>query len=187
MNSVLGIYRVIREEPLNFWMFVAVNLFLGGIAIGLPPAIATHHPTATASHELLVAIDLGHGYLFALALLAATSAYMVREYRENTETEFKDLKLYATSFSFILMVIMAILLSVMTYRSFTSPESRILSWNPRLITQVLLTILALLTAAYLFCLERLDDYPDYGKGLKDRQAKKIRDGMEGKSSTGIET
>jgi len=187
VNSVLGVYRVIREEPLNFWMFVAVNFIFGGMAIWLPPAVATHHPTATAGHELLNAIDLGHGYLFALPLLAAAFSYMVREYRENTLTEFKDLKLYATSFAFILMVIMAILLTVITYRGFTPPQSKILVCDPRLITQVLLTTLALFTAAYLFCLERLDEYPEFGKGLKDKQTKKIQDEMGGKSSTGIET
>jgi hypothetical protein len=187
MSSVIGIFRVIQQEPLNFWIFVAVNLFFGGMAIWLPPGVATHHPTATASHELLIAFSLGHGYLFALALLAAASSYMVREYREKMETDFKDLKLYATSFSFILMVIMAILLALITYRGFAPPESKILAWDLPLITQVVLAILALFTAAYLFCLERLDDYPEFGKGLKDKVSRKIRSEMNGKSSTGIET
>ena len=187
MSSVLGIYRVIREEPLNFWMFLSVNQFFGGMAIWLPPAIATHHPVATASHELLAAIELGNGYLFALSLLAAASSYMVREYRNNTNTDFKDLKLYATSGSFILMVIMAILLTTMTFSSFTPPQNKVLNRHPQLILQVLLTILAILTAAYLFCLERLDNYPEIGRGLKDKITKNIREEMEGKSTTGIET
>jgi TRAP-type C4-dicarboxylate transport system permease large subunit len=187
MSSILGVFRVIQEEPLNFLMFLAVNLLFGGMAIWLPPAIATHHPVATASHELLVAIGLGHGYFFALALLAAAFSYMVREYRDNTKTEFKDLKLYATTISLILMFVMAVLLTAMTYGGFAPTDRKELVWHPKLMLQVFLTLCALLMSAFLFCLERIDVYPEYGKGLRDRTAKKLRAEMEEQSATGIET
>ncbi len=187
MGSVLGVFRVIREEWLSFWIFVAINLVFGGMAVWLPPVIASQHPTATPAHELRTAMELGHAYLFALALLAAAVSYMVREYRQNAKTEFKDLKLYATFCSLFLMFLMGVLLASMISGGMSSPRvPKEVFWTP-LITESMLAALALLMAAFLFCLEHLDDYPDYGKGLKDKAAKTIKSGMNGQSSTGIET
>lgn len=192
MGSVLEIFRVIREERLAFWIFLGVNLGFGGMAIWLPPVVATQHPSANPLHELLTALEQGHGYIFGLALLAAAASYWLRDYLDNKETDFKVLKLSATLLSFVIMVLMALFLGIMIYQGFISQnclgncEAKTTIWSP-LITQILFTVFALVMATYLFCLERLDNHPDVGKGLKDKTTKRIAAGMDDTSSTGIKT
>lgn len=79
MRDILGIFRVIRAEPLVFGIFLGVNLFFGGMAVWLPPVLATQHPSASPGHEFLAALGQGNGYLFGLPVLAATSSYWLRE------------------------------------------------------------------------------------------------------------
>jgi len=183
MNNVLGVFRVINEEKLFFWLFVGVNLFFGAMALWLPPVIATLHPIASPLVELLKAFDQGNGYLFGLALLAAAVSFWMRQYIDNNDSEFKTLKLASTSFSFLIMFLMAIFLTATIYSGFSSEidDSKVayscIHWGA-LITQILFTIFAAITATYLFCLERLDKFPEYGIALKDKTERKIQNGMK---------
>src|SRR5258708_2677508 len=151
MGSVVGIFRVIREEQLPFWIFFGVNLFFGGMAIWLPPAIASQHPVALPARELLVVFEQGNGYLYGLALLAAASSYWLREYLNDKETGFKNLKLCATLLSFVLMIVTSIFLAVKIYQGFSSafPGPRTINWGS-LGTQIIFTVMALVMATYLF-------------------------------------
>ena len=168
MAAVLGIFRVIREEKLAFWIFVGVNLGFGGMAIWLPPIVATQDSSASPGHELLLALAQGNGYLFGLALLAAASSYWLRDYLDDKETEFRTLKTSATLFPIVLMIAMSLFLAIIVYRGFQSPlyppgSPRTVLWGS-LITQIILTIFALITATYLFCPRAFRRPPGVWKG-----------------------
>ena len=187
MGDVLGVFRVIREESVNFLIFVIVNLFFGGMALWLPPLLAAQHQTEGAAHQFGHVLEIGHGYLFALALLAAACSYMVREYRENTKSEFKDLKLSATSIAFALMLLMAVCLGILIWAGFPHKETGETINGSALAFEFVLALLAILMSAFLFCLERIDEHPDIGKGLKDKRTRLLKAAMDGSSSTGIKT
>lgn len=192
MGDLLGIFRVIRAEPLVFGIFLGVNLFFGGMAVWLPPVLATQHPFASPGHELLVAFGQGNGYLFGLPVLAATSSYWLREYLFSKESDFKTLKIFSALVASGLMIVMALFLGSLISGGFVLP-SPTSNANPpdisigSLVTQIVLTLLAFVMAVYLFCLEHIDDYPQFGKALRDKTTREIQAGMDVQSTTGYRT
>lgn len=190
MGDILGIFRVVRAEPLVFGIFLLVNLFFGGMAIWLPPVLATQHPSASAGHEFLVALNQGNGYLFGLPVLAATSSYWLREYLSNKDSDFKTLKTFSALLASGMMVVMALFLGSLISRGFiplnqgdTLPDI----FSGSVLTQLILSLLSFLTAVFLFCLEHIDEYPEYGKAFKDKKTRELAAGMETQSKTGIKT
>lgn len=183
MGAILDVFRVVREEGLAFGIFLGVNLFFGGMALWLPPALATQNISASPLQDFVTALEQGNGYLFGLALLAATSSYWLREYLANKDSDFRSLKMGAAAVAVGIMIIMSILLGAMLSRtSAGAPVS-----GSALITQGGLTVAAFLTAVYLFCLEHIDQYPEYGKSLKDKTTKEMKAKMDDASKTGYRT
>lgn len=192
MGDILGIFRVIRAEPLVFGIFLGVNLFFGGMAVWLPPVLATQHPVASPGHEFLAALGQGNGYLFGLPVLAATSSYWLREYLYNKKSDFKTLKIFSALLAAGLMIVMALFLGSLISRGFLPPSSASNGSSPALLssavlTQIVLTLLAFAMAVYLFCLEHIDNYPEFGKALKDKTTREMQAGMDVQSTTGYKT
>jgi hypothetical protein len=192
MGDILGIFRVIRAEPLVFGIFLGVNLFVGGMAVWLPPVLATQNPVASPAHELLVALRQGNGYLFGLAVLAATSSYWLREYLNSQKSDFKTLKIFSALLAAGLMTVMALFLGSLISGGFLPPSATSTANPPTLLsssalTQIALTLFAFVMAVYLFCLEHIDNYPQFGKALRDKTTREIEAGMDGQSITGYKT
>jgi len=187
ISTVIKVFHVITEEAPAFWIFLGVNLFFGGAALWLPSFVATQHPTAVPFSELIKAFEQGNGYLFGLALLAAASSYWMREYLEEKKTDFKRLKFFATGASFLIMILIWGLLALMIYKGFAPPTAETNVALGPLVTQIVFTVIALVMATYLFCLERIDNYPEFGKNLKDKVTEKNINQMDEPSKTGLET
>lgn len=188
LSTVIKVFQVISAERPAFLIFLSVNLFFGGAALWLPSLVATQHPTAGPFNELIKAFEQGNGYLFGLALLAAASSYWMRDYLEERKSDFKQLKLFATGASFLIMILIWGLLALLIYKGFTPPPANTDMALGPLITQVIFTVIALVMAMYLFCLERIDNYPEFGKDLKDKRTEEnIQQMDEQKSKTGLET
>lgn len=174
-----GVFRIAKAEPFYFGCFILVNLVFGALGLWLPPALALQDFSASPWVEFLKAIKAGNGYLFSLALLAASSMYVVREYWESKNSEFKQIKLISLIVSLGLMVVMALFLSPCISAQLDLPTSsqghaiRAPISDISLWIQGALTVLSLIWAVFLFCLEMIDDHQEYGQGFKDKTRHKL--------------
>lgn len=176
IDPVIKVYRgVISAQKQAFWLFLVVNIFFGGLGVWLPPVLATQDPRVSAWKEFIKALQQGNGYLFALAISTTSTSYLALEYLDEKKTDFRQIKLLAGILVLVSVILMAILLS----ESISSGFATIMSSNEsttntiQLLTEGVFTILSVFAAAFLFCLERIDEYPEYGKELKDRKTKLI--------------
>lgn len=189
VKNVFGVFRVVREELTYFFLFLFLNLFFGALGLWLPPMLAAIDLHASPLTEFVKAIRAGNGYLFGLPLLAAGSMYLFREYRESKSSEFKNIKLMAFIFTLALMMLMALSLAPCVISQFDvldstqPPQVRPPIGNFGIGFQILLTIVGLTVAVFTFCLELIDDYQEYGKGLKDKTRKKLEKEMENAESS----
>lgn len=190
MKAILGVFRVIQEELVEFIGFVGINVIFGAMAIWLPVALALFFPFASPKDEFLSGLAEGNGCLFGLAILTGASSYLVREYRSSKQSEFKSAKTISAFVAIILSALMSITIGALSVTRFFDAQHANLPANSRSNTglislQISLTLLSFLMSLYFFCLERIDDYPEYGKGLRDKKSKALIASMEANSSTGI--
>ncbi|PYE26358.1 hypothetical protein C7410_103277 [Paraburkholderia silvatlantica] len=189
IKNLIGVYRVIREVPTYFLLFLILNLVFGALGLWLPPMLAAADLHASSLTEFTKAMRAGNGYLFCLPLLASASMYVFREYKESKNSEFKDIKLMAFFLALGLMVAMALFLAPCVIAQFDLPQSvpseqqiRSPIGNLGIGLQMLLTLLGLTLAIFMFCLESIDDFQEYGIGLKDKTRKKLEQQMENAES-----
>ena len=176
IEPVFKVYRVISVQKQAFWLFLVVNVFIGGLGLWLPPVLATQDSRASSTMEFIKALQNGNGYLFALAILTTSAAYLALEYLDEKKTDFRQIKLLAGIFVLVLVMLMAILLGASINRGFSSTlmsGNESITYTIPLLTEGVCTLLSVFAASFLFCLEQIDEYPEYGKGLKDRQTTKL--------------
>ncbi|CAB3770233.1 hypothetical protein [Paraburkholderia solisilvae] len=188
-KNMLSVFRIVGEVPSYFVFFLLINVAFGGMGLWLPPILAANDLQASPTVEFIKVIRQGNGYLFALPLLAAASMYLFREYRESKNSEFKDIKLTTFIITLVLMMVMGVTLGPCVTSQFDVSNSiqpaqiRPPMSGFGMVIEIILTLASLLLAIFLFCLELIDDYQQYGKGLKDRARKKLEEQMDAAANT----
>jgi len=187
LENFVGVFRVAQEEKLTFLIFIFINLLFGALGIWLPPALAAQDISAISSDEFIKALRAGNGYLFSLALLSASSVYMLREYFDDKSSEFKQIKAITLVAAATLMLLMAFFLVPYITSQFPAQEkmARVPVPGAALAVQSVLTVFSLICAVFLFCLEMIDNYPQYGFGLKDKERRKLNKEINSASDSNI--
>jgi len=183
VKDIFGVFRVVSEEWLDFFVFCFANLFFGAMALWVPPVIAAMNDGVSLGCEFTEALRRGHGYFYALAILSASFPYWLREFKSAKETAFFSLKLGTGIFSGLIIVVCALFVSVLVNNGMHHADTQAATMRTwPLYAEMLLTIVAFALTAYLFCLEHIDKYPEYGKALRDREVKRIVHEMDGATS-----
>jgi len=181
MRDILGVFRVVREEKLDFFVFCFANLFFGAMALWVPPVVAATMVNADPMSEFGEVLRQGHGYFYALAILSASFPYWLREFIGDMPKTFFKLKLGTGMLSGAVIVICALFVPLVVLHGVThqvpTEAATMRTWV--LTAEVLCTVAALILTAYLFCLEHIDKYPQYGKALRDEAVKRIGEEMDG--------
>lgn len=172
----LGVFKVIAEKRLEYLIFIGSNIFFGALGLWAPPLLAWVYGSSDPKTEYANALAGGTGYTFALACVATALTYLIKEYRRNEESDFKDIKITGALFATFLMVLMAILFGGQIKGTSASISAGL---HPHAtLFQNLLTFLSVVVASYLFCLEQIDEFPDIFTDLKDRSRPKLRKAMD---------
>jgi hypothetical protein len=183
-DVLLTVKRFAREEPVKFWFSAGINVLVGGMAIWLGPCLAMFDPVAHPMAELIQTFRQGNGYLFSLALLAASSAFVFNEYYDGKLTEYRSVKVGVFAITIALMAIMGLLLVQFATAGLgvddaqKSHVQRLVPTNSAVWAQVVLTFLSLVIASVLWCLSMIDEHEGIGKILKDNARRDLNRDME---------
>jgi hypothetical protein len=178
LAKYLKVYRVIGETKLEFLVFLGLNLFFGGLGLWLPPFLALID-SSNASDRYSKALDEGAGYIFALSFVTVAGTYLIKEYRFNQRSDFKDLKVMGGLLSLALLFFMGLVLTNQISSQILG-STKALTFGSHML-QSALTALGVVAASYLFCLEQIDQYPDVGADVKDRTRRQFRKAMDSAS------
>lgn len=191
LQRFLGIFRVAKQEPFYFTVFIMMNFIFGALGLWLPAASALGDSLAHAWPEFLKVWKQGSGYSFSLALLAASASFVFKESSDGNETQFKQLKKGALLFTLVLAVVILTLLNNCITAQFEPMQinGQLINRPPvstaNLIAQCFFTVISVLWAIFLFCLEFIDQYDDYGKDLKDKRREKMLDAINNVDSSPV--
>ncbi len=159
IRAALRFLILIKRRPVEFLLFVIVNLALGGMSFWVTSVLALKRDVAV-SDAMLLLLQSSTGYLLAIAILASSSSFVVREYLQNKASFFKTQKTACGLVTVLVLLVLLVLASdelntqVLTLRGHLAARH----WSTGDVIQIVLTATSLLLAA--LCLERVDEYPE---------------------------
>lgn len=155
-------FTLVRKDPAEFWIFLLVNLFFGGAGLWFP-AVGSYFSDVGMVSQVGKALDSGTGYMLSITLLASSLSFIVREYLGNEPSDFRDVKTIVGVLAFMLLMTMFALaiftVSVQQLGLYPETSAKPI-WATRHTFQAGLALLGFLFAAFLFCVERIDEYPE---------------------------
>ena len=122
-NILLEIQLFIKAKWLHFIVFFAINVVIGSLGVWLAVVIAASNDQKTAFEELIKSFDSGGPYTFAVAYLAAATAYLVKEYQEKIDTDFRMYKTFFGVLAVLLIIICSVLAAAQSQNSESSPPT----------------------------------------------------------------
>lgn len=122
---LLEIKQFIKAKWLHVTVFFAINVVIGSLGVWLAVVIAASNDQKTAFDELIKSFDSGGPYTFAVAYLAAATAYLVKEYQEKIDTDFRMYKTFFGVLAVLLIIICSVLAAAQTQNSESSPSNKL--------------------------------------------------------------
>lgn len=168
--------KVINAEMTEFLIFAAAACFLGAYSLWGPVIIGLYLPAGDPMRELKNVLDSGQGYSFAISMLGVALGYIFREYRAGQQSEFKELKTRAAWLSLVILLFLLVIKTIDTTGRISTPSSLSMSDTGRL-AQAGFVLLAVYFSVVMFCIQKVDDYPEAGVELRDKTVAEMRKKM----------
>jgi len=190
------LFTVIYREPARFAVYLLVNIIAGALGLLAPIATGLYIDPDLLRDVTSVMRD-GNGYTFALALLAASGAFLINDAVARKKTSYVNLRIIAGCLALTLLLCLAFYSGMHSFAKFSEtafqaigPGSRSGApnyvWTSRETWQAWLLLAVVGYAIWLFCLRHVDDHEDYYQDLRDKRSKLIRRSRAANTGSGIE-
>lgn len=166
-----------------FWFFL-INVFFGAMGVWAPliqPLLAAN---GTVLPKFIEVLESGGAYTFAVAYLAATAGYIVFEYLDEKEQNFKTAKAVTGGTALVLVVIFGIITA--TQLAIPSAAPTVKEFGGRELFQTIATIVAVFIGFALAFIQwasscSLDATVDKNQAESKVESKRVMKRTAGKS------
>lgn len=196
LREALGLFGIVRREPLRFAVYSSVNILIGALGI-IAPIAAGLYLAPGPVRDLTRVLQDGNGYTFALALLATSSAFLANDVIDRRKTSYVGLRVFAAGGALALLLTLASFSGVHfaakvlqalapATAQLTFKDDAMRQWTGRETWQAGLVLMTVAYGIWLFCLQRIDAYDDFAQGFRDKRSELIIRANEASSGSGIE-
>lgn len=167
-----------------FWFFL-INVFFGAMGVWAPLIQPLLAPNGMALPKFIDVLESGGAYTFAVAYLAATAGYIVFEYLDEKEQNFKTAKAVTGGIALVLVVIFGIITA--TQLAIPSTLQSAKEFGGREWLQTVATIAAVFIGFALAFIQwasscSLDATVDKNQAESKQESKKVMKRAAGRSS-----
>lgn len=113
----------LKAKFVHVFLFVVVNILIGSLGVWMPMLMAFLVEDAHFRDELSRSLAAAGPYTFAVAYLAATTAYIAYEYLEGNTTRKRKLKTTIATTAFVLIILCTLLSAFQTQISELSQKA----------------------------------------------------------------
>jgi len=186
VNNLFDAYRLISKRPAEFWLFLVVNFVLGGLGLWLGP-VAAAFASRDVGEEFVKSLSGSTGYFLSIALIASSASFFVREYISNKSVDaFREIKsilgLAVFVWILLLLAIVSILTTVNLGAALGGTAMTKFAWTHGYTLQIVLTALSFAVAAFLFCVEHINEFPEQFAGWKTEKQKELNEQIDATKS-----